>query len=370
VTANFDDFTDAAPEGATDFRYYFTPDVTEIVPSRGQGAGKVTVTLYGRGFSNESLHCRFGEPGTPGDHSPVVATYYSDTRVTCVSTAHPYGVADIELSLNGQQYSRRTLWPRFTYEECQIGEAASSYDDPCVRCPAGEISTVRGALRCTKCDSFHWVNKTGQSECLPCPANTKINVIDRDRIELCECYEGYYSPLAVNGVACIPCPSGASCAGGTAQPRALPGYWVESDDSPIFMFCDHPTACPGQTSAQCSLGYRGRLCADCSPGFFRTGRNCRPCPSYARFLILMLPAYVIGVTCLLWVTVGPRMSAAPGLLSVVTFFFQGLSILARLKLNWPGRLHDAFSATSSLFSMNIDILALECADETISFQVR
>ena len=102
--------------------------------------------------------------------------------------------------------------------------------------------------------------------------------------------------------ACVPCPAGALCPGGTAL-LPLPGWFlapgVGGAVTPASLVpCPEPSPevrCPGWAAAAavdgansstyagaarfCAPGYRGTACATCAPRWFPSGGSCEPCPS-------------------------------------------------------------------------------------------
>jgi hypothetical protein len=155
---------------------------------------------------------------------------------------------------------------------------------------------------------------------------------------------------AINGIACVPCPSGTtSIVGGTAngttafpsndqqclpcphrgvscvsgQPAALlPGFYptsylgwagtaassasmlVQLASDLDFVECPNPQACVVGTtdsSFACAAGYTGPLCGSCVHGHYLVGAECKACPStpVAAALLFLL---MLSAACLLCAT--------------------------------------------------------------------
>jgi hypothetical protein len=90
------------------------------------------------------------------------------------------------------------------------------------------------------------------------------------------CYLCYSSMEQI----CTVCPVEASCAGGFADPIALPGYYQEGRST--FAPCIPAEACPGGSGTnQCAIGYEDVPCSVCSIGYYRLALSCVKCPSLA-----------------------------------------------------------------------------------------
>ena len=83
--------------GNADFEYYETPVVARTHHSRGTVQGGTTVRVFGTGFRESGLTCRFGDMTTSTD----AAFYVSATEVACVSPSNSAGSATVEVSMNG-----------------------------------------------------------------------------------------------------------------------------------------------------------------------------------------------------------------------------------------------------------------------------
>jgi hypothetical protein len=99
---------------------------------------------------------------------------------------------------------------------------------------------------------------------------------------------------------CRPCPEGGECPGGErVWPK--PGYWNPGEASGYVVKCRVEEACVGgrHLGEMCAVGYEGRLCGTCSPGYYTeqsTGR-CLACPEPEG-----IAAYVL-CDAILWLTI-------------------------------------------------------------------
>ena len=95
-------------EDALPFLYHEVPLAAAVSPAGGPTQGGSVVLVSGHDFSSGSdYRCRFGE-------SVVRAELKADGNLSCVSpSAEAAGDATVEVSLNGQQYSRSAV--QFAY---------------------------------------------------------------------------------------------------------------------------------------------------------------------------------------------------------------------------------------------------------------
>ncbi|KAJ1464678.1 hypothetical protein T484DRAFT_3120831, partial [Baffinella frigidus] len=83
--------------GEENYEYYSEPVVQRMYPSRGTVDGGTIVRVYGTGFSEAGLMCRFGDTVMGED----AAFFASSTEVSCVSPAGTAGSITVEVSVNG-----------------------------------------------------------------------------------------------------------------------------------------------------------------------------------------------------------------------------------------------------------------------------
>jgi hypothetical protein len=165
------------------------------------------------------------------------------------------------------------------------------------------------------------------------------------------CMRGYYGRP---GEYCEPCPSGADCAGGAAEPTAQFGFYIGYNDTNgmprtdpcatrhdnrsrclVPQPCEPPVSCIGDDL--CSRPYASIAplyrCAACSEGYYRIAGACRKCPNnpwllVAGFLVAVLAAGVIGYIL-------NRKSVNVAFLSIGIDYFQVLAMFSRSNVKWP-----------------------------------
>ena len=101
---------------------------------------------------------------------------------------------------------------------------------------------------------------------------------------------------------CSPCPHTASCAGGSAIPVAIPGYFVTSTNPLSVVKCPGSiTKCLGDST--CAVGYTGHLCNECAEGYAQYGAptvygeiQCEQC-SGSLGCWHGLPVWVVALIC-------------------------------------------------------------------------
>jgi hypothetical protein len=102
---------------------------------------------------------------------------------------------------------------------------------------------------------------------------------------------GLVCPWGAGG-ACVPCPPGALCPGGTLLVATAghwlpPGYTTPAD----VVACGDPEAaarCPGGPEGTCGEGYAGFACSTCGAGFFFDAGVCSRCPSIKDSAVLIV----------------------------------------------------------------------------------
>eukprot|EP00961_Rhodomonas_salina_P290861 3930310-Rhodomonas_salina.1 len=103
---------DAARNTRLVYQYIDTHSIGSIIPSIGKLAGTTVVTVVGRNFlDKETSACRFG-------HRNVDATYVNSQMLLCTTPSSAAGEVEVEVSLNGVDYSRGKL--PFLYNELMM----------------------------------------------------------------------------------------------------------------------------------------------------------------------------------------------------------------------------------------------------------
>ena len=151
---------------------------------------------------------------------------------------------------------------------CQPGMFFDMIDErACVDCPAGKFASHPGVRSiCDECAAGGFAPNTGSVSCGSC-ANGQV-------------------ALNPGSVSCVVCPAGASC-DDTSTLIVNPGMWRAHSDVPsdkIYIYeCPIYSACPGGNSSgdeQCSTGFAGPLCSECTDDHFprwENGKQCLDC---------------------------------------------------------------------------------------------
>ena len=257
-----------------------------------------------------------GKPGSPGLCMECAAYFYSKP-----------GSTQCTLSKVGDLWLEKSL-PL----PCPLGKFGKS-PGVCEDCPKGYYQDSQGQTTCTACPEDTYSGEMARSKpCFSCGENTTTNDVTNatDR-SFCVCKggtqdqsmdtrvvfnSGFYRKTynasfkaASDLENCSACPVGADCASAGNQADTLAArsmYWRSDMVDVHFMDCSsafsyrvsHPTVldrknaaerccaprgCPSRKlrdlDEQCSLGYKGMMCAECSDGYVRISRSkCIECP--------------------------------------------------------------------------------------------
>eukprot|EP01050_Picozoa_sp_SAG11_P000938 SAG11_NODE_35_length_22255_cov_14.517422_2_plen_6902_part_00 len=100
------------------FDYYPAPNVTAVLPSTAPKRGNTLITVSGIKFLPRTLHyetitrCRFGGPEWPINEY-TEAVYLDENTMQCFTPETEAGTFDIDITLNGQQYTNSHV--KFTF---------------------------------------------------------------------------------------------------------------------------------------------------------------------------------------------------------------------------------------------------------------
>ena len=211
------------------------------------------------------------------------------------------------------------------------------------------------------------------------------------------------------GEYCEPCPQGAVCLSGADQgcavwgsdpvrciefvePFSMAGWWSEpvptSDrfchgprqaganglhplgrpfpynlTCPRMLPCEPSSACTGNNT--CKYGYDGYRCKDCLKGeFYRVAGECIRCPQMAEVYIALFCVGIVLLCICGYILNRKKMHLA--FISIGVDYMQVLAIFSRSKVRWPAFIRDMFRLMS-MFNLNIDITAPECAIPDVSY---
>ncbi|KNC55113.1 uncharacterized protein AMSG_10713 [Thecamonas trahens ATCC 50062] len=196
-----------------------------------------------------------------------------------------------------------------------------------------------------------------------CAANTaRINTtgLNAGSVEPCFCLPGFWSESGESDVACVGCPPGGVCVGGTARPVAAPGFFPDASDSALFLACPTAEACSG--SGMCATGYEGQLCASCAAGYFSLRGRCYRCKTEANTAVMVVIVAVVAVV--LAILLGFNLSDSVRYKFAAAMIglnaLQISAIYGQLELEWGDWAELYFEAISS-FNLNLELTSPECS---------
>ena len=254
-----------------------------------------------------------------------------------------------------------------------------------------DLTTEGGAssVGCVPCTGGTFSEEVSFAPCGPTPpcATGSVRVDGgNSSVNPCVCSFGFFDSSrgqgASDGSSCLPCPTGGFCTGGEAQPEAAPGFYSKTPGSTDFVACTR-SGCSGDD--QCSPGYKGYLCSECTEGYFsRSESECARCPSGAaiRFALAVVAIIVVSLTFALFVawsssrTIGApthtdstsvqhqintfRARTTPVSISMILVVFQVVSLLAETNLGWSSE-SKALLGGFGVFNIDAQAVAAECA---------
>uniref|UniRef100_A0A0G4FME1 Solute-binding protein family 3/N-terminal domain-containing protein n=1 Tax=Chromera velia CCMP2878 TaxID=1169474 RepID=A0A0G4FME1_9ALVE len=111
---------------------------------------------------------------------------------------------------------------------------------------------------------------------------------------------------------CLACPTGATCAGGQAEPVAVQGWWSDPEDITRTFYECSPGRCETNANGEvvCLRNFEGQICSRCSDSFFNLKNSCLPCwhsnLGVAVFLFVVWIFFLLGVGVALSYLTRPR----------------------------------------------------------------
>lgn len=240
----------------------------------------------------------------------------------------------------------------------------------CAPCPVGASNPRLGQSACIPCSNQgddKYANASGSATCASCPANThQLTGDDVEavgvRVDACACRPGFYDPVANRtGVACVPCPKGATCAGDLARPASLPVYFGCAPPNDLFFMRCHrminnESPCLGGNL--CQEGFEGMSCSRCKRGYYRFQRQCVECGAggagwlvFAYFWLLIAFYLVKKLSTIV----------LPSMYIILTYI-QCLSIVGN-RQGWGTERSKAFLKTTEIVNFSLDLFIPSCAKE-------
>ncbi|GMH36510.1 hypothetical protein BSKO_04378 [Bryopsis sp. KO-2023] len=217
---------------------------------------------------------------------------------------------------------------------CHEGDrfAGLDYFNPCEPCQAGYYSDTANAKSCSLCEIGFYGEREHMTGCDRCPEFTTTTIKGSTSVMDCQCEIGYFLPGNRTGEQCLPCPQGATCAGGLALPEPNAGYWSNEE----------------------------RLCSKCQAGHFKLGETCMSCLSKVYFVIMLFLLY------LTWYILNMVISVSVASLDMLLSFAQLTNIIASVSLNWPTHIAATFGI-SNVLDFDLDFLWPSCLFSNWSF---
>ena len=250
---------------------------------------------------------------------------------------------------------------------------------------------------CVECEPGFFADDTSFEPCaviVSCP----VHAVEEGRINngsqpACVCDAGFMDTTRGQGEqpSCIPCPTGAVCLRGRAEPQPASGFFASSEGT--FVACLRPKACPGRTDAACAPGYTGYMCNTCASGFYSDATGvCRACPPAADgalvggILLTLVLACIAGAVVIFTLMGGGRPSngagsedeeegarsekkkgvkgvrvrSTPSTASMVITVAQVIGILGNAQLGWSSRSQSALAFFNAA-SVDTSWFASECS---------
>nr|CAG4719168.1 unnamed protein product [Naegleria fowleri] len=353
------------------FEFYEHPVIQMISPlevdAKGENSMIISADPNNAPFNSEyRIYFKLGDFTSEHD-----CQFNSAFEINCTTPAHPDGPASVAISYNNYQYAYSTN--SVNVKACAAGFSAPDYINTCEACPLGTYKPLEGFFSCIQCEIGSYNNQTAQPKCVNCGAFKTTVSVGSSSIFDCDCEKGYYrrngsSPVSAD---CWPCPTGATCPGGSTLPIPLPGYWWDADNPEsqngkiVLLKCDEPNAairCPGQNltlEGRCGTGYTGIKCVSCVPGlYFKSGDVCQQCNEdiQLRFLIVMA---VILILALLFFKFAQLKVSHLSSISIAVSYFQIIAVFTVYNFEWPQSLQQAFD-TLKFFNLNLNIFVPEC----------
>lgn len=278
------------------------------------------------------------------------------------------GYYDVSLAFFIQLEQRRTVYARIALNQLFLSfslddipdrdeEEAGKWDEAVSwrvesYCGNGFVCPIDRLGPCIACGFDTYNDNSSATACTVCPSGLRA-APGSSSVRNCSCSPGDYMPRIVRENVsaipeCLPCPRGASCAGGFAVPVALPGFYPLPSSEAEFVACVRPNSCVG--AGLCAAWHGGFRCDACLPGSYgRTPtQTCQPCPSLAGGLLasMVLASLAVGVLGLVYTVWRLRRSAyeearlhprplVPYALSAGLTFCQILALLRLPSLSWP-----------------------------------
>ncbi|XP_033095676.1 uncharacterized protein LOC117100191 [Anneissia japonica] len=322
-------------------------------------------------------------PSTMTDNSTIAKCLTNKTKID-----FNINNFDVSVSLLGMACTETICEP------CPLGYYGKLTDVGCFPCPPGgfyqdELGFVKNGTYLTDCKRCPIGTFSSRPEarsifnCQSCPAGT--NTDSRAALDACPCLENFHRTYRYG--TCHPCPSGVDCTGGYQKLKA--GYWWSWDfleykgptylggfeeynwfvyqlnsssfnsSEPVNLFdtvykgslpavhvCPRSDSCGGGIiEGNCSKGYTGWLCAECSSNYYELFEDCHRCQDKKVIIIVTLFGFLafLGIVYGMW-KLDKRTRRGTIIrndyfvshLKIAINFYQILGILSEInEIHWP-----------------------------------
>ena len=257
----------------------------------------------------------------------------------------------------------------------------SPYSVPIVpKCALGEYAETRYGP-CLPCGLDEWNDEPQAQECKWCGA-LAVAPPGSGKASNCSCAVGAWTPQP--GTGCLPCPEGATCAGGAALARAREGWYPVDASTGSFSRCILGSVSCG-AGGECRKGYAGFLCKNCDKEGERmysrqSDGECQACPTLPAsvfslyfVLLLILAAGLVAMSVQGGLGAqnpqsGPsRDKAVPHSISVLVVLFQIFSLIGTAQMGWP-RSVQSFLAWAGFSNLEVSSFASSCSVDSFEAQ--
>ena len=271
------------------------------------------------------------------------------------------------VAANGLDSAQKAL--ELNLNDCEIGLWGGVGENCAYECPAGTVSTEKGAnssASCKQCPvgsycaGFRSISTggvkmyQGMKKCPPgsyCPAG--VSVPSR-------CPDGTTTRGKENGALsdCKPCPRGTTrnaLTGAETCDTCPSGYYAPNEGALECLKCAKEFGC-FEGGGDCSKGYGGNLCGICAENYYESGGKCEECASspwltiIAVTLLLVVYYFVSNIDLNLHHIIR---------IKIYSTFFQLMCLVMYVEVPWP----DAVKKFTHIFytlSFNIEIAHPEC----------
>ena len=125
--------------------------------------------------------------------------------------------------------------------------------------------------------------------------------------------------------------------------------------SQVFVQCKPAELC--LVGGFCSEGYRGSLCSECRPGYYRRGLRCRSCNEGIQLggtgTVLLLVGYIVALCLGMYFLASAEALKRSATVYVLVYFAQSLDDFNGLTMPWPKEWQIIFGSMS-VFNFDLE----------------